>query len=171
MKAMGPLSDMLMLVNDPADVVKLIEKLEGRMGAGRPATVTPGMFKVLERMYVPADYEELMAEFMKDATPSTASCFTALVTKIVRRRNWTWLLTHPELQDKDVHPTRRMHPCSTFFTCRDWLALMGGTELAFCVHTQKKTHSFNRQPCFVPYWDELCAFTCTILALDTSQGR
>jgi hypothetical protein len=107
---MGPLTDMMLLVDDPLDVVKLAEKLEGRMGAGRPVAVGPGTFKTLERMYVPTDYDELLAEFMRDSAPATAAYFSSLVTKIVRRRNWTWILEHPELKDSDVHPTRRMLP-------------------------------------------------------------
>ena len=110
MKAMGPLTDMMLLVNDPTDVVKLVEKLEGRMGAGRPVAIGPGTFKVLERMYVPDDFEEVLAEFMKDSTPATAATFVATVMRVVKRRNWKWLLEHPELKDSDVHTTRRMNP-------------------------------------------------------------
>ena len=105
---MGPVADMLMMVDDAADVVKMVEKLEGRMGAGRQVTVAPGTFKPLERMYVPEDYDELLAEFMKDGAPATAQYFTQLVGKIVRRRNWTWLLTHPDLKPSDIHPSRRV---------------------------------------------------------------
>ena len=125
MKAMGPLTDMMLLVNDATDVVKLVEKLEGRMGAGRPVAIGPGTFKVLERMYVPDDYEEVLAEFMKDSTPATAATFSATVMRVVKRRNWTWLLKHPELKDSDVHTTRRMDPypvccvssCGSGVTC------------------------------------------------------
>ena len=107
---MGPLADMLLLVNDPLDVVKMVEKLEGRMGSGRHVVVSPGTFKTLERMYVPEDYEELLVTFDKDSTPATSAAFVQLVNRIVRHRNWTWLLTHPQLEDKDVHPSRRVLP-------------------------------------------------------------
>jgi hypothetical protein len=54
-KAAVPLADMMLAVNDWTDVVKMVEKMEGRMGAGRPSAtgVGPSSFKSLERFYVP----------------------------------------------------------------------------------------------------------------------
>jgi hypothetical protein len=104
---MGPLADMLANVDDRQDVINMLEKLEEpKTGAGRPTHIHAGMFKCMERLYDATDYETLLAEFMKAGVGSTAQEFSKIVGKIVRRRNWTWLLEHPKLEDKDVHPTR-----------------------------------------------------------------
>lgn len=119
---MLPLANMIIKITDPHDIIPMLEKLEGRMGAGRQVTVVPGTFKVLERMYVPADFDRLLAEFMKDSAPATVAFFTATVTKLVKERNWTWLLLHPELQDKDIHPSRRVSalPCPSVGGTRNY---------------------------------------------------
>ena len=105
---MGPLAHMIIRLSDPKEIIPLLEKLEGRHGAGRQVTLTPGTFRSLERMYVPEDFERLLADFMKESSPSTAAYFVSVVHKLVKDRNWTWLLLHPQLTDKQIHTTRRV---------------------------------------------------------------
>ena len=122
---MSPLADMLLMVDDRQDVINMLERLETKTGAGRPTHIHPGMFKCMERLYDPADYETLLAEFMKEGVAATAAEFQKIVNRIVRRRNWTWLLMHPELTDADVHPSRRVtlpHPLLRIRTdCCNWV--------------------------------------------------
>ena len=86
------------------DVIKAMERTGKR--------IVPGAFKVLEPFRVPEDYDTLMRRLKAEAendkiNPDKLKRFA---TEIIRKRWYTWLLTHPDLKDEHVHSSRRMSP-------------------------------------------------------------
>ena len=94
-----------------AEVVKLVRRMEHGAG-GRPVKVSPNVFRVLEGMYDPQDFMDLTRELSNEEQKLTASRLRSVATGLIRRRHWTWTLQHPDLGPQDVHPSRRMYPCS-----------------------------------------------------------
>ena len=105
MKCMMPIADWLL--NAGEDVVECIRNLEKAAGKGK---VSPHAFKSLEMIYAEEDFQELTLQLKSSAIKATQTRLQSLVKRLVRQRWWSWLLLHPELDDADIHPSRRM-PC------------------------------------------------------------
>ena len=99
---MLPLVQWLLVVGEKGlAVVKNIE--------ARTATPLPNSFgKILEPMKVPADCHLLADQMLAEDKPS-AALFQLHVKTILQARWEQWVLFHPDLQPKYVHPSRGVH--------------------------------------------------------------
>ena len=107
---MVPLMDWLLVCG--ADVISVIERMEKR-SSGKTVYVSPATFKSMESVFCPEDYREITSELLKDTVHVTASLVKEVISKVVRRRYWSWLLLHPQLTDQDIHPSRRVFTLSS----------------------------------------------------------
>ena len=102
-----PLLDFMLVCGQ--DVITIVERLEKR-ASGAVAHIPPSLFKVLESMYDAADYRQLAEDLLNETVSLTASLVKEIAHRIIRRRYWVWLLLHPELTERDLHPSRRVFP-------------------------------------------------------------
>ena len=86
-------------------VVKVCERMEEK------CKVTPTSFKIIEQFRDPDDYDQLLGEMLASPSPNVSNLKT-LAKGILQRRNWIWVLTHPDLDEDYIHPDRSvfLHP-------------------------------------------------------------
>ena len=70
--------------------------------------VTGYLFKPLESLCVPEDWQRVTAMMEVPDVKATALRLRECANKIIMERWWTWVLLHPELTGNDIHPTRSM---------------------------------------------------------------
>ena len=76
---------------------------------GQMSKLAPTSFKILEQFRDPADYNELMSVLLGSGSPNV-SHLKPVAKNILQRRNWIWVLTHPELGEDHIHPDRSVFP-------------------------------------------------------------
>ena len=70
-------------------------------------SIAPGTFRVLEGLYVPEDYVKVLDCMQLEQKPSVSK-FKDLVHTVMYERWLLWAITHPELPDSKIHPSRRV---------------------------------------------------------------
>ena len=80
-------------------VVKVCERMEEK------CKVTPTSFKIIEQFRDPDDCDQLLGEMLASPSPNVSNLKT-LAKGILQRRNWIWVLTHPDLNEDYIHPDR-----------------------------------------------------------------
>ena len=102
-KAMYALAEWAMQCGDA--VVKVCERMEEK------CKITPTSFKFIEQFRDPADFDQLLGEMLASPSPNVSNLKT-LAKGILQRRNWIWVLTHPDLGEEYIHPDRSvfLHP-------------------------------------------------------------
>jgi hypothetical protein len=65
-------------------------------------------FRPLEQLYDPDDYRQLAYLVRDETRAANAASLKADVRRLVRARTWRWLLLHPDLDDSNLHPSRRV---------------------------------------------------------------
>jgi hypothetical protein len=106
-KIMVPVLDWVLVSG--LDAITVVERMEKR-SSGKVVYVPPSTFKTMESVFCPEDYREITTDLLKDTVHVTASLVRDVISRVVRRRYWSWLLLHPQLSDKDIHTSRRVFP-------------------------------------------------------------
>ena len=97
---MYPLAEFIHQVRSRA--IRVVEEME------RQGKVAASTFKPLEQLRVPEDFDSLASTMLDDSVRATAARLKAVTDDIVRKRNWSWCLMHPELDEHVMHPSRSM---------------------------------------------------------------
>ena len=92
------------------DAIRVVKHLEST-----EKTVSPYAFKVLEGMVINEDFLTLANRGLM-AEKLSMGVFQNIARKLIRKRWWVWVLTHPELGDR-VHSTRGMFAHSRPLSC------------------------------------------------------
>ena len=108
------------------DVVKLCEVMEQK------SKLAPTSFKILEQFRDPADYNKLLGAMLGSTSPNV-SHLKSLAKGILQRRNWIWVLMHPELDTDHIHPDRSVFPQPASICFRNgvhWFGCIQGDVIA-----------------------------------------
>ena len=100
------------------EVQKVVASME-KVVAKRSGRLAVTAFRVLESMYHKDDYTQLTSEMLNEDQKPTVTRLKEIADTIIRRRHWTWLLQHPDLDVSHIHESRRVlfAPC---FACLMW---------------------------------------------------
>ena len=91
--------------------IRMIEEME-RVAPNRK--LTGHNFKVLQGISVPEDFHSIVTAMIDSTQKPTTDRLRQVATEIKQARWWEWMLQHPQLTDKYIHPSRSMcpHPSS-----------------------------------------------------------
>jgi hypothetical protein len=92
----------------------------------RSSKVSGSTLRTMEGMTNPDDLLKIVRLVNAAEGKVTVSTLRDITAKVQTERWWTWLLTHPQLTDEDIHPTRRMLPLHSA------LGLGGGHPVGSC---------------------------------------
>ena len=77
--------------------------------------VTGYLFKCMEQLCVPEDWQRVANLMQMPNVKATAMRLREVTASVVRERWWTWVLQHPELTGQYIHPSRSV------FSSLPWL--------------------------------------------------
>ena len=69
--------------------------------------VTGNSFKVLESVYVPADYHDIVTHLQHQDTV-TVAMLKETAMEVLMDRWFSWIILHPEMPEEKVHRSRSM---------------------------------------------------------------
>ena len=92
-----------------AAMEKVVVKRSGRLAVS--------VFRCLDAMYHKDDFTELTTMMLNEDQKPTASRLKQVAESLIRRRHWSWLLQHPELDSGHIHESRRMFLCPVAPCC------------------------------------------------------